>query len=83
MFARVNLKMGSGTPVLVLPKEAVMEVGGQEFVFVQGADGKYVRRPVVTGLASGDSIQIREGLQAGEKVVVKGALLIKGEQEKG
>ncbi len=83
MFARVNLKMGSGTPVLVLPKEAVMEVGGQEFVFVQGADGKYVRRPVMTGLASGDTIQIREGLQAGEKVVVKGALLIKGEQEKG
>jgi membrane fusion protein, heavy metal efflux system len=83
MFARVNLRMGSGTPALVLPKEAVMEVGGQEFVFVQGADGKYVRRPVVTGLASGDTIQIREGLQAGEKVVVKGALLIKGEQEKG
>lgn len=83
MFARVGLKMGRGTPVLVLPREAVLEVGGQEFVFVQGADGKYVRRPVVTGLASGDTIQIREGLQAGEKVVVKGALLIKGEQEKG
>ena len=83
MFARVGLKMGQGAPVLVLPREAVMEVGGQEFVFVQGADGKYVRRLVVTGLASGDTIQIREGLQAGEKVVVKGALLIKGEQEKG
>lgn len=83
MFARVGLKMGQGTPVLVLPREAVLEVGGQEFVFVQGADGKYVRRPVVTGLSSGNTIQIRAGLQAGEKVVVKGALLIKGEQEKG
>ena len=83
MFARVNLKVGSGGSVLVLPKEAVMEVGGQEFVFVQAADGRYVRRTVVTGTASGDTIQIREGLQAGERVVVKGALLLKGEQEKG
>lgn len=82
MFARVNLKMGSGSPVLVLPKEAVMEVGGREFVFVQAADGRYVRRPVVTGVTSGDIIQIRQGVEAGERVVVKGALLLKGEQEK-
>ena len=83
MFARVNLKIGSGSPVLVLPKEAVMEVGGREFVFVQAADGRYVRRSVVTGVTSGDTVQIREGVEAGERVVVKGALLLKGEQEKG
>ncbi len=83
MFARVSLKIGPGNPVLVLPKEAVMEVGGQEFVFVQTTDGRYVRRPVVTGLASGEVIQIRQGVQVGERVVVKGALLLKGEQEKG
>ncbi len=82
MFARVSLRMGTGTPALVLPKEAVMEVGGQEFVFVQAADGTYMRRPVVTGIASGDSIHIRKGVEAGDRVVVKGALLIKGEQEK-
>ncbi|TAL11448.1 MAG: efflux RND transporter periplasmic adaptor subunit [Nitrospirae bacterium] len=83
MFARVSLKIGPGNPVLVLPKEAVMEVGGQEFVFVQATDGRYVRRPVVTGMTSGDVIQIRQGVQVGERVVVKGALLLKGEQEKG
>ncbi len=83
MFARVNLKMGPGASVLVLPREAVIEVGGQAFVFVQAADGRFVRRPVVTGMASGDSIHIRQGVQAGERVVVKGALLLKGEQEKG
>ena len=83
MFARVRLKVGSGRPVLALPKEAVIEVGGQAFVFVQAADGRYVRRPVVTGTMSGDTIQIREGLQSGERVVVKGALLLRGEMEKG
>lgn len=83
MFARVSLKLGSGSPVLVLPKEAVMEVGGREFVFVQAADGRYVRRSVVTGVTAGNTVQIREGVEAGERVVVKGALLLKGEQEKG
>jgi membrane fusion protein, heavy metal efflux system len=83
MFARVRLKTGSSMPVLALPKQAVIEVGGQAFVFVQAADGRYARRPVVTGTMSGDSIEIQEGLQAGERVVVKGALLLKGEQEKG
>ncbi len=83
MFARVLLKTGSSVPVLALPKEAVIEVGGQAFVFVQAADGRYVRRFVVTGTVSGDTIQIREGLQSGERVVVKGALLLKGELEKG
>ena len=83
MFAQVRLKVGSNRPVLALPKEAVIVVGGQAFVFVQAADGRYVRRPVVTGTMSGDTIQIREGLQSGERVVVKGALLLKGEMEKG
>ena len=83
MFARVRLKTGSSMPVLALPKQAVIEVGGQAFVFVQAADGRYLRRPVITGTMSGDSIEIREGLQAGERVVVKGALLLKSEQEKG
>jgi len=83
MFARVRLKTGSSLPVLALPKQAVIEVGGQAFVFVQAADGRYLRRPVITGTMSGDSIEIREGLQAGERVVVKGALLLKSEQEKG
>ena len=83
MFAQVRLKVGSNRPVLALPKEAVIVVGGQAFVFVQAADGRYVRRPVVTVTMSGDTIQIREGLQSRERVVVKGALLLKGEMEKG
>jgi cobalt-zinc-cadmium efflux system membrane fusion protein len=83
MFARVNLKVGAETAAMVLPKEAIIELGGRAFVYVQTGEGTYVRRPVVPGIVMGDIIQIREGLQAGERVVVKGALLLKGEQEKG
>ena len=83
MFARVSLTVGLGAPVLAVPKEAVLELGGQAFVFVQTADGAYERKPVVTGMVSGETVHIREGLQAGDKVVVKGALLLKGEQDRG
>jgi membrane fusion protein, heavy metal efflux system len=83
MFARVNLKVGAETAAIVLPKEAVIELGGRAFVYVQAGDGTYIRRPVVPGTMSGDVVQIREGLQPGERAVVKGALLLKGEQEKG
>lgn len=83
MFARVNLKLGAGSQMIVLPKEAVIEVAGHSFVFVQGASGRYERREVVTGVSSGEAVQVRQGLHAGERVVVKGALLLKGEQEKG
>ena len=83
MFARLSLKLVSEIPVMVLPKEAVIELGGQGFVYVQTAQDTYVRKAVVTGTIAGDMIQIREGLQPGERVVVKGALLLKGEQEKG
>jgi cobalt-zinc-cadmium efflux system membrane fusion protein len=83
MFARVNLKLGNDAPVMVVPKEAVIELGGQGFVYVQTAPDTYVRKSVVTGTIAGDLIQIREGLQPGERVVIKGGLLLKGEQEKG
>jgi len=83
MFARVSVRLGTELPVLVLPKEAVIELGGHGFVYVQSAPDTYVRRSVVIGTVAGDTIQIREGLQPGDRVVVKGALLLKGEQEKG
>jgi membrane fusion protein, heavy metal efflux system len=83
MFARVNLKLGNDIPVMVVPKEAVIELGGRGFVYAQTAPDTYVRKPVVTGTIAGDLIQIREGLEPGERVVIKGGLLLKGEQEKG
>src|SRR5207302_10957974 len=56
MFARVRLKTGSSLPVLPLPKQAVLGVGGQAFVFVQAAAGRYLRRRGMTGTTSGDAI---------------------------
>ena len=38
-----------------------------------GGDGRAHQTPVKTGIRDGDQVQIVEGVQAGEKVIVSGA----------
>lgn len=77
MFARLEIQLGQGTPVLALPKEAVLDIAGRRVVFVIDSEGRYVMRDVrVLDMAS-DPVQILEGLAPGERVVTKGAVLIK------
>jgi multidrug efflux pump subunit AcrA (membrane-fusion protein) len=54
-----------------VPKEAL--VGGAESpaVFLV-RDGKAVRRPVKLGAESGANVEVVEGLQGGEDVVIRG-----------
>jgi cobalt-zinc-cadmium efflux system membrane fusion protein len=83
MFARIHImKPVVESLALAVPREAVITIGDEAFVFVEKTATEYERRNVVTGPTSGDLIQIHEGLRAGERVVVKGALLLKGAFDK-
>ncbi|MXR36481.1 efflux RND transporter periplasmic adaptor subunit [Craterilacuibacter sinensis] len=57
---------------LALPAQAVIERPAGKVVYVVVAD-KAEERKVVTGMVSGDRIEILSGLKAGDKVVVDGA----------
>jgi len=83
MFARLHIEIGDATSFLTIPKEAVLEIDGKEFVYVEEAQGRFVKRQVKVGTASGDQVRILEGLQPGERIVTKGAVLIKGQEAKG
>jgi membrane fusion protein, heavy metal efflux system len=83
MFARLKIRLDEGTPVLALPKEAVLEMDGTQIVFVVDDEDRYVMRTVrVLDMAS-DPVQILEGLTQGERVVIKGAVLVKALEERG
>ena len=82
MFARLHIEVGEALNFLTVPKEAVLEVDGKNFVYVVEEAGRYVRRPVKVGPASGDQVRIVEGLSSGERIVTKGAVLIKGQDVK-
>ena len=58
-----------------------MDDGGKSVVFV--ADGNdYRKREVALGLKSDDRVEVVSGLNAGDKVVIKGNYLLM-EQSKG
>lgn len=83
MFARLNIEVGDSIQFLTVPREAILEADGKQFVYVMEAPDRYVKREVKVGGASGDQARIIEGLRSGEHIVIKGAVLIKGQEVKG
>ena len=56
--------------VLLVPKDAVYEEGAKNYVELL-EDGELVQREVITGIEDGSYIEIKEGLNVGEKVILK------------
>ena len=64
------LTVAEEAPKLVLPPAAVQDDGGRKVVY--RLDGERVRAvPVVLGPTLGDQIEVRSGIVAGEKVVLR------------
>jgi len=83
MFARLHIQVGEATPLLTIPREAVLVEDGKQFVYVvEGAD-HYVRREVKVSTISPDQVRVLEGLTSGQRIVTKGAVLIRGQEVKG
>jgi RND family efflux transporter MFP subunit len=85
MFTRVRLSVDPHPQALLVPKEAVLyreeylgnsgsssgEVSQSHYLFVAD-QGKARMRTVVLGHESGTTVEVSEGLQPGERVVVRG-----------
>jgi RND family efflux transporter MFP subunit len=71
MFVEVTMIAEQRESVPVVPREAVTERGGKKVVFV--LEGQRVnRRDVVLGLGDDEIVEIRQGLEPGERIVVRG-----------
>ena len=77
MYAIVNFGQ-SRSSVLAVPQNALVTVQGQRYLFVQSSEGQFLRRDVDVGDVSGDSAIILRGISEGDRVVVTGAMLLKG-----
>jgi len=83
MFAKVTLQVPQ-QKALAIPRTALVRLGGQTFAFVvrpPSANGtvRFERRPVQADeQVPGDLVPVKEGLKAGEQVVMKGALSLAG-----
>lgn len=71
MFGRIRINYDQRADALVIPRTALLEDGGTPAVFtVKG--GKAVRSELKLGYVDGEWVEVRDGLRAGDPVVVAG-----------
>lgn len=79
MLANADFPVGRGTPRIVVPSEALQQVGDETVIFVETSPGRFTVRPVRAGESDGGGTPILEGLHAGEPIVVRGSFVLKSE----
>src|SRR5712692_4660038 len=75
MFANVEIITDLNRTAISIPQSAVLNDGGKMVVFVSEGSS-YKKRQVTAGIQGNDRVEIIDGLQAGDKVVVKGNYLL-------
>ncbi len=71
-FARVRAPFETLKNVVIVPKQAVVELQGRFRVYVVDAENTVEIVEVTTGPAKGDEIVIESGLDGGESIIVEG-----------
>lgn len=79
MFGDVYIFAGAKENIIVVPRESVIRTGDSERVILSKGEGRFEPREVVTGIESGDWIEIQSGLNERERVVISGQFLIDSE----
>jgi cobalt-zinc-cadmium efflux system membrane fusion protein len=79
MYASVRLaaaQTGTSSAQASVPASALLMNNDAVTVFVEVAPWTFVRRAVETGAESDDAVRITAGLKAGERIVVRGGVLL-------
>ena len=71
-FVNVRLRLQSVENALTIPVDAVQRGAEGDYVYIVDGDSKAFIRPVTLGVSDGERVAVREGLQAGERVVLEG-----------
>ncbi len=69
-FVYVNLFVTDEHEFLMIPPQVIFEDQLGRFVYVADSDGKARRRYIKTGLSSKYFVEVKEGLEDGDKVIV-------------
>lgn len=79
MFVNLSFAPRQGHAALLLPSEAVIRTGTRNVVMLEEGAGKFAPVAVELGPEAGGQVEIRSGLQAGQKVAVSGQFLLDSE----
>lgn len=76
-FVEMFINAGGDTKSLTVPNESLIEEMGNYFVYVQLTPEFFEKRQVKIGKSDGACTEILGGVKEGERVVAKGAVLVK------
>ena len=77
MYATVDIAADAYREATVVPREAVIDTGRRQLVFVSLGEGRFAPRDVRLGLpGQNDAVEVLEGLQPGDEVVTSGQFLL-------
>jgi cobalt-zinc-cadmium efflux system membrane fusion protein len=77
MYVRVKIQAHQESSGLLVPVSAILRDDvNLPFVYVVQPDGSFARRHVTLGYRTGDQYDIPDGLQAGDQIVVDGAIFV-------
>ncbi len=71
-LVELSVGVGTGEPLIAVPRSAVVEINGQDVVFVQRTGESFARRRVQLGPADATFVAVQSGLSEGDRVVVEG-----------
>lgn len=77
LTVKVRLFAGGGHQGIVVPAGAVQDESGTSVVYVQTGGESFARSIVQAGTRDGERIEIKAGLEPGQRIVSEGAYLIR------
>jgi Cu(I)/Ag(I) efflux system membrane fusion protein len=86
MYATLRIsgsRSATPSPVLTVPRGAVLATGERQLVFVKLRDGRLEPRAVATGATSDERVEILRGVVLGDTVVASATFLVDAESNLG
>lgn len=78
MFVNATIRVSLGN-LLVVPEDAVLDTGKEQYVFVDKGDGYFEPRLVKVGAEASGSYAIESGLKSGERVITAANFILDSE----
>ncbi|MCS6297529.1 MAG: efflux RND transporter periplasmic adaptor subunit, partial [Nitrospira sp.] len=70
MFARLTIAGHTMRPKIVIPRQAVVERSGRQWIVVELEPGRFEERAVTIDSVTDNQVTIREGVSTGERIVL-------------
>jgi RND family efflux transporter MFP subunit len=77
MFAQVHIWTGERVEDMAVPVEALTDEAGQNVVYAMLGGESFERRILRLGIRDGGYVQVKTGLEPGERIVTRGAYLVR------